>query len=105
MPAAQAFVAHTPHFATAKEKLNSPARKRFELRHNIVRRDCAKLDGWSYTITDRFYHSLYLYNKALISSRISDGCMLFFFVIGFAKLTIIFTPNLRFYLIQTCGFV
>ena len=28
-----------------------PARKCFELRHNIVRRDCAKHDGWSYTIT------------------------------------------------------
>ena len=28
------------------------ARKRFELRHNIVRRDCAKHDGWSYTITE-----------------------------------------------------
>ena len=51
MPAAQAFVAHTPRFITAKEKLNSPARKCFELRHNIVRRDCAKHDGWSYTIT------------------------------------------------------
>ena len=51
MPAAQAFVAHTPRFLAAKEKLNSPARKRFELRHNIVRRDCAKHDGWSYTIT------------------------------------------------------
>ena len=31
-----------------------PARKRFKTRHNIVRRDCAKHDGWSYTITDRF---------------------------------------------------
>ena len=51
MPAAQSFVAHTPRFITTKEKLNSPARKRFELRHNIVRRDCAKHDGWSYTIT------------------------------------------------------
>lgn len=51
MPATQAFVAHTPRFITAKEKLNSPARKRFELRHNIVRRDCAKHDGWSYTVT------------------------------------------------------
>lgn len=51
MPAAQAFVAHTPRFATAKEKLNSPARKRFELRHIVVRRDCAKHAGWSYTIT------------------------------------------------------
>ena len=54
MPAAQAFVAHTPRFLAAKEKLNSPARKRFELRHNIVRRDCAKHDGWSYTITASF---------------------------------------------------
>lgn len=76
--ATQAFVAHTPRFITAKEKLNSPARKRFELRHNIVRRDCAKHDGWSYTITDRFYHLLYLYNKSLISRRIGDDGMLFF---------------------------
>ena len=52
MPAAQAFVAHTPRFIAAKEKLNSPARKRFELRHNIVRRDCAKHAGWSYIIAD-----------------------------------------------------
>ena len=40
------------HFIAAKEKLNSPARKCFELLHNIVRRDCAKHDGWSYTITE-----------------------------------------------------
>lgn len=53
MPTSQAFVAHTPRFVTVKEKLNSSARKRFELRHNIVRRDCAKHDGWSYTITVR----------------------------------------------------
>ena len=53
MPTAQAFVTHTPRFITAKEKLNSPARKRFELRHNIVRRDCVKHDGWNYTITVR----------------------------------------------------
>ena len=77
MPATQAFVAHTPRFATAKEKLNSPARKCFELRHNIVRRDCAKHAGWSYTITDRFYHLLYLYNKLYISSSIGDYSMLF----------------------------
>lgn len=51
MPTSQAFVAHMSRFVTAKEKLNSPARKRFELRHNMVRRDCAKLNEWSYTIT------------------------------------------------------
>ena len=28
------------------------ARKCFQPRHNIVRRDCAKHDGWSYTITE-----------------------------------------------------
>ena len=63
MPAAQAFVAHTPRFLAAKEKLNSPARKCFELRHNIVRRDCAKHAGWSYTITFVLLIQICLYYK------------------------------------------
>ena len=33
-----------------------------------------------------------------------DGNTLLFFAVGFAKLTIIFMPNLRFCLIQICGF-
>ena len=43
-----------------------------------------------------FYHLLYLYNKSFTSRRIGDSSMLLFFAIGFAKLTIIFLPNLRF---------
>lgn len=54
---------------------------------------------------DNVNHLLYLYNKALISRRIGDSGMLLFFAIGFAKLTIIFMPNLRFCLIQTCGLI
>ena len=52
------------------------AREQVKTRHNIVRRDCAKLDGWSYTITDGFYHLLYSYNKVLISRIIGDSSML-----------------------------
>ena len=44
MPIAQAFVAHTTRFVTAKERLNSTAHKRFELRHNINEATCAKQD-------------------------------------------------------------
>ena len=43
---AQVFVAHTQRFVAAKEKLNSSARKRFELRHNINEATCAKLNEW-----------------------------------------------------------